>query len=76
MIVTVDRIEGEQAILEYPDDTVRPCPLSQLPEGTREGQKLEQTETGWQRRTDLEEEAKARIAAKLEKLKHKNPTFS
>lgn len=69
MIYTVDRIEGAFAVLEAENGAVRDLPLTDLPKGTEEGDKLEQTEAGWQLRPDLKAAALARSRVLLERLK-------
>jgi len=41
MIYTVDRIEGEYAVCEDQNRVIHDIPLSQLPEGVKDGSKLE-----------------------------------
>ncbi|MBS4785829.1 MAG: DUF3006 domain-containing protein [Clostridiales bacterium] len=56
-LIIVDRIEGETAICETEEGRVE-LPLSQLPEGTREGSCLRRTAGGY--RPDPEEERRRR----------------
>ena len=39
-VVTVDRIEGPYAVLEWRDASITEVPLSELPRGTSEGDRL------------------------------------
>ena len=71
MIVTVDRVEGLVAVLELPDGTTRTIPVTGLPEGAKEGSKLEVTENGYILRGDIEEDERNRILEKMAKLKKK-----
>lgn len=71
MIVTIDRMEGELAVLELADGTTQTTPVTALPAGAREGSKLEVTEGGYLLRDDLKEDAKSRILAKMARLKNK-----
>lgn len=47
-VVTVDRIEGAWAVVEWTADEVAPVPLSALPDGISEGEHLE---LAWRRTT-------------------------
>lgn len=69
MIYTVDRIEGSWAVLEGEDRRMSDVPLSQLPCGLREGDRLERTEEGWRVRPELREQKLAKNRALLERLK-------
>lgn len=72
MIYTVDRIEGDQAVLEDENRQVSDLPLAELPAGLREGDLLEQTPEGWLLRPELRAQRLARNRALLEKLKRRN----
>lgn len=37
MLVVVDRIEGQFAVVEFPDRTTKDIPLEELPRNTRQG---------------------------------------
>lgn len=55
MIYTVDRIEeGRIAVLEDSQGRMSDWPLAGLPEGLREGDRLEQGPEGWRRLSDRE----------------------
>ena len=71
MIYTIDRIEGGFAVLEDENGAVRDLPLTSLPEGAGEGDKLEQTEAGWQLHPDVKAAALAQNQALLERLKNR-----
>jgi len=53
----IDRIEGEFAVCEMPDETEKTIPLSLLPDGVKEGAVLEFSEGVY---TVNEEKTKAR----------------
>lgn len=71
MIYTVDRLEGAWAVLEGESGEMTDLPRAELPPDLREGDKLEQTETGWTLRQDLREQQLAKNRALLDKLKQK-----
>ena len=66
--ITIDRIEGGFAVALLPDGTMQNIPLSQLPQGVREGIRLISTPEGWQLDQAGTAEAQARIRGKLDKL--------
>ena len=72
MIYTVDRIEGDRAVLEDENRQVSDLPLAELPAGLREGDLLEQTPEGWLLRPELRAQRLAHNRALLEKLKRRN----
>lgn len=72
MIYTVDRIEGDWAVLEDENRQMSDVSLAELPAGLREGDLLEQGPEGWALRPELREQRLARNRALLEKLKRKN----
>ena len=71
MIYTVDRLEEQFAVLEDENGGIRKTPLVNVPEGIREGDKLEWSEGSWRLREDLKDSAVKRNAGLLEKLKAK-----
>lgn len=71
MIYTVDRMEGDWAVLEDEGRKMSDVPLAQLPAGLREGDLLEHNGEGWTLRPDLRENRLARNRALLDKLKRK-----
>ncbi|MGM9594383.1 MAG: DUF3006 domain-containing protein [Candidatus Onthomonas sp.] len=72
MIYTVDRIEGDRAVLEDENRQMSDLSLAELPAGLREGDLLERTSAGWTLRPELREQRLARNRALLEKLKRRN----
>ncbi|MCD7784045.1 MAG: DUF3006 domain-containing protein [Oscillospiraceae bacterium] len=72
-LYTIDRFEGEFAVLEEDGDGHIDVPKGQLPEGTHEGDVLEQSETGFIIREDLTRERRERIIGKQKRLfKHRS----
>lgn len=71
MIYTVDRLEEGWAVLEDSIGELTILPLTRLPQGTREGDKLEETEEGLLPRPELKQAALSRNRLLLEKLKNK-----
>lgn len=47
-MITVDRIEGEWAVLCFEDESTRAVPLSDLPAAVRAGDVVVAAEQGWQ----------------------------
>lgn len=72
MIYTVDRIEGDWAVLEDENRQMSDVSLAELPAGLREGDLLDRTPEGWALRPELRESRLARNRALLEKLKRRN----
>ncbi|MGM9537499.1 MAG: DUF3006 domain-containing protein [Candidatus Onthomonas sp.] len=72
MIYTVDRIEGDWAVLEDEQRQMSDLPLTELPAGLREGDLLERTPEGWSLRPELRAQRLARNRALLERLKRRN----
>ena len=66
MRYTVDRIEEDLAVLEGEDRTMRTVPLSQLPQGIREGAVVTATEEGFT--LDADADRAARIREKMRRL--------
>lgn len=66
--ITIDRIEGGLAVAQLADGTMQNIPLSQLPQGVREGSRLISTPDGWQLDQAGTAEAQARVRGKLDKL--------
>ncbi|MGI6199686.1 MAG: DUF3006 domain-containing protein [Christensenellales bacterium] len=59
---TVDRIEGDQVVVECPDGRICIRPREQMPAGVREGDRLRRAEGGWE--IDARDTARARERAK------------
>ena len=72
MIYTVDRIEGDRAVLEDENRQMSDLPLAELPAGLRVGDLLEQTPEGWLLRPELRAQRLARNRALVERLKRRN----
>lgn len=67
MYFSVDRIEGETAVLERDGSFVR-VPLRELPEGTREGSLLKSTRDGYILDNEGAEERRAALAERTARL--------
>ncbi len=66
--ITIDRIEGNWAVAELPDGATEDIPLSQLPQGIREGCRLISTPEGWRLDGPGTARAQARARGKLDRL--------
>lgn len=64
---SIDRIEGGYAVLEQ-DGVLTDVLLSALPEGVREGDLLEQTESGWACRQAETESRRESLAARRRRM--------
>jgi hypothetical protein len=64
----IDRVEGTFAVVECPDGSFQNIPLSQLPQGAKEGSILSPTPQGWQLDPQAEHQAKTRVRSKLDGL--------
>lgn len=71
MIYTVDRLEGDFAVLEDENGRMSQRLLGEIPIPVREGDKLEETEGGIVLREDLKQAALERNRALLERLRKK-----
>lgn len=71
MIYTVDRMEGEFAVLEAEDGGMCQRPLEDFPFPVHEGDKIEVTAEGMLLRDDLKQSAMARNRALFERLRSK-----
>ncbi|MBQ9165608.1 MAG: DUF3006 domain-containing protein [Oscillospiraceae bacterium] len=71
MIYTVDRLEGDYAVLEDETGGMSQRLLTEIPIPVREGDKLEETEHGIILREDLKQAALERNRALLERLRKK-----
>jgi hypothetical protein len=72
MTIIIDRIEGTVAVAELPDGSFQEIPLSQLPQGVKEGAHLVSTPEGWQMDPEATAQAKARVRGKLDRLLKKS----
>lgn len=68
MHLTIDRFENEYAVCETDDDTMIQLPLTQLPEGCREGTVLCYTENQLIIDSEEEEKRRERIRAKRKQI--------
>lgn len=64
----VDRVEGDVAVLERDDLEIVDVPLSELPEGVRQHDCLEEDGGAWRIDRDRTAERKRRIEEKMRKL--------
>lgn len=64
---SIDRIEGDYAVLEQ-DGVLTNVPLSELPEGVREGDLLVPTQDGWAECPAAAEEHRRRIVSRRRRL--------
>lgn len=71
VIYTVDRLEGDHAVLEDENGEMTQRLLAELPIPVREGDKLEETEKGILLREDLRQAALERNRALLERLRNR-----
>ena len=68
----IDRIEGDQALLQSADGAILAVDLSELPEPAHEGQVWLQMESGWQADAVAETERKAALKQRLMRLAKRN----
>lgn len=66
-MIVVDRIEEEYAVVFF-DDERRDIPLSELPEGVREGSVLTETADGFSLSREAEEERRRSLAERTRRL--------
>lgn len=67
-MITVDRIENGIAVIEGEDGAFFRLPVSQLPEGVREGSVLKQTGSSYQLDADAESAVRKRNAERTRRL--------
>ncbi len=70
--ITIDRIEEGYAVAELPNGSTQNLPLSQLPQGIREGSRLVFTREGWRLDEQGTADAQARVRGKLDRLLKKD----
>lgn len=70
-MIIIDRIEGDFAVVET-DSGMMDIPLSQLPEGSHEGDVLTCTDGVWSRDIKASEERRKAVAGKLRRLLSKD----
>ena len=66
-MITVDRIEGEWAVLCFSDETTRTVPLCELPSNVRAGDVVTETSEGFR----IDADATERLRAKARSLRRK-----
>lgn len=66
-MIIVDRIEEEYAVVFFGDER-RDVPLSELPDGVREGSVLKETEDGFAINTEAEKERRRSLAERTHRL--------
>jgi len=74
MIYTVDRLEGNLALLESETGAMVSVPLVRLPQPLSEGEKLEEIDWGYRRRPQLRQAAQEENRRRLNRLLERRNT--